>query len=655
MGRDVFISCSERDHAIADRVRADLESSGISCWYAPRDAAPGVDPETASREAIRGARVMVLILTEEANASERVIGEVGTAVGAGVTLVPYILMTGQPGKGMMFYLSTVHWLEAAGLPPEESIPFLRIRVRSILESGDGGEADHSTSAKKDYSRILKWIRPAVPLLAAAAGIILLAAGAFRGTDPGSGGEQATFVPTATPPTAGRLSDVREVMENTGEQIEGLLVIGDEYRFWWSGEEAAAPEDVAERLVSEDGNAVWRRKEDGSEIKRGTADLSFLPGLANLRTLILVAAGVDAWPDLSGLRKLERVEAYDCPLHDLEGLRNSPVTGVILRNVGQPDYTPLETCANLAELDTDILPWPKAAEDLENLSSWMKKRVMGLIIAGDRVYDPAEYDVLPAREERDQAQPATLVPKAGGTAVQIEEDGRMTDLRALEGMDNLTSLTVIRQPLENLEGVQALERLESLSLIGCGRLSGIGEVASLVELRELRLRSCEALESIDGIGGLKKLCCFELYGSEKIDRLDGLAACDLSFSNEREEGFIFGFESRTVKYYNALKKLKRLEFMRVADTDKSVWLKAVAGAAVRTLVLVDIRNQDRLEDLAQQHPEMEEMTLYGCDSLKDLSPLARVPSLRVLRIPRSSRALIRTLDRVSYSFTIELTD
>ncbi|MBP5493609.1 MAG: toll/interleukin-1 receptor domain-containing protein, partial [Lachnospiraceae bacterium] len=37
---DVFISYSSKNKNVADAIVAEFESSGIKCWYAPRDIMP---------------------------------------------------------------------------------------------------------------------------------------------------------------------------------------------------------------------------------------------------------------------------------------------------------------------------------------------------------------------------------------------------------------------------------------------------------------------------------------------------------------------------------------------------------------------------------------------------------------------------------------
>ncbi len=64
----VFISHSSRDAAVAHEPAAALEAGGVACWISGRDVAPGANYQEAIVGAIAGARALVLLLTEAANA-----------------------------------------------------------------------------------------------------------------------------------------------------------------------------------------------------------------------------------------------------------------------------------------------------------------------------------------------------------------------------------------------------------------------------------------------------------------------------------------------------------------------------------------------------------------------------------------------------------
>jgi hypothetical protein len=72
-GSDVFVSHSSKDREAADAVSRALESRGIRCWMAPRDIRPGANWGESILEAIGKVKMMVLLLSANANASPQVL------------------------------------------------------------------------------------------------------------------------------------------------------------------------------------------------------------------------------------------------------------------------------------------------------------------------------------------------------------------------------------------------------------------------------------------------------------------------------------------------------------------------------------------------------------------------------------------------------
>ncbi|MBQ9620339.1 MAG: toll/interleukin-1 receptor domain-containing protein, partial [Atopobiaceae bacterium] len=121
MAHDVFVSYSHKDKVVADAIVSYLEFKGSRCWYAPRDIVPGADWAASIMDAIRSAKVMVLLFTDYANTSTQVAREVNLAVSNGVTIIPFKMTNSMPTQGMQYYLSTVHWLDAMSSPLDQSI------------------------------------------------------------------------------------------------------------------------------------------------------------------------------------------------------------------------------------------------------------------------------------------------------------------------------------------------------------------------------------------------------------------------------------------------------------------------------------------------------------------------------------------------------
>ena len=167
---DVFISYSHKDKTVADAISARLEREGIRCWYAPRDISPGADWAASIIEAISQAKVMVLIFTDYSNASAQVLREVNNAISSGVTVIPFKLTESEPTKGMQYYLSTVHWLDAMTVPLEKSIERLYHQVDSVLNGKEYEREETQVHEKKKKWLIPVIIGAAVLIAAAGAGI-----------------------------------------------------------------------------------------------------------------------------------------------------------------------------------------------------------------------------------------------------------------------------------------------------------------------------------------------------------------------------------------------------------------------------------------------------------------------------------------------------
>ena len=71
-----FISYSSKDQEFAERLHADLQNKGVRCWFAPHDMPIGAKIIDAIDEAIRLRDKVLLILSEDAIASDWVEDEV---------------------------------------------------------------------------------------------------------------------------------------------------------------------------------------------------------------------------------------------------------------------------------------------------------------------------------------------------------------------------------------------------------------------------------------------------------------------------------------------------------------------------------------------------------------------------------------------------
>jgi PknH-like extracellular domain/TIR domain len=132
MAHDVMISHSHADKTAADAVCAALEARGIRCWIAPRDINPGRDWAASIVEAIRDARIMLLVFSQHANQSPQVRREVERAANSGKVLLPLRIEDVLPEEALQYYLGTPHWLDAITPPFEAHLEKLADACSSLL-------------------------------------------------------------------------------------------------------------------------------------------------------------------------------------------------------------------------------------------------------------------------------------------------------------------------------------------------------------------------------------------------------------------------------------------------------------------------------------------------------------------------------------------
>jgi len=145
---DVFISYASPDRSIADTVCGALERAGTTCWIAPRDVTPGEFYADAIVHGIDAAKVMVLVLSQNATASPHVVREIERATSKGRPVVSFrIDMTSMP-PALEYFLNASHWLDtsASGITP--ALPKLIDAVKRLLAPGTGPADSPSIGREK---------------------------------------------------------------------------------------------------------------------------------------------------------------------------------------------------------------------------------------------------------------------------------------------------------------------------------------------------------------------------------------------------------------------------------------------------------------------------------------------------------------------------
>ena len=88
---DVFISYKSEEFDDANSVKTILETNGISCWMAPNSIPGGSSYAVAIPQAIRSAKVLVLVMSTKTQDSKWVPKELDQAINAGITIMPFMI------------------------------------------------------------------------------------------------------------------------------------------------------------------------------------------------------------------------------------------------------------------------------------------------------------------------------------------------------------------------------------------------------------------------------------------------------------------------------------------------------------------------------------------------------------------------------------
>ena len=127
-----FVSHSSKDKLIADAICARLENQGIRCWIAPRDVDPGRDYSDQIAEALEKSAVMVMVVSSGSNSSRHVKSEIDRAFSLGQVIVPFRVENIELDKGLAYYLSKTHWLDAVSPPLEQHIDHLAATILKLF-------------------------------------------------------------------------------------------------------------------------------------------------------------------------------------------------------------------------------------------------------------------------------------------------------------------------------------------------------------------------------------------------------------------------------------------------------------------------------------------------------------------------------------------
>ena len=129
----IFVSFASIDAAVARRLVASLEGSGIPCWLAERDIAPASSYPIAITEAVKNSGAVLLVLTAAANQSPHVAREIEMAFNTRRPVLPLRIGGAMPSSDLQYFLSRCQWLDAGEELDDEELARVEARIRELLK------------------------------------------------------------------------------------------------------------------------------------------------------------------------------------------------------------------------------------------------------------------------------------------------------------------------------------------------------------------------------------------------------------------------------------------------------------------------------------------------------------------------------------------
>jgi hypothetical protein len=107
----IFITYSSKDQQVARTICTALENRGLACWISSRNVKPGQNYQEQIVRAIRGARIMVLVFTANANNSNEIKKELALASQNNLVVIPVRIEDVAPNEAFAYEFATRQWID----------------------------------------------------------------------------------------------------------------------------------------------------------------------------------------------------------------------------------------------------------------------------------------------------------------------------------------------------------------------------------------------------------------------------------------------------------------------------------------------------------------------------------------------------------------
>ena len=134
----IFITYSSKDQKVARTICTALENRGLICWISSRNVRAGQNYQEQIVKAIRGARIMVLVFTANANNSNEIKKELALASQNNLVVIPVRIEDVAPNEAFAYEFATRQWIDLFE-DWEKSMAELVELIATILDDAPAGD------------------------------------------------------------------------------------------------------------------------------------------------------------------------------------------------------------------------------------------------------------------------------------------------------------------------------------------------------------------------------------------------------------------------------------------------------------------------------------------------------------------------------------
>jgi hypothetical protein len=163
MSKEVFISHSSEDRAIAHKVYEFLKNERIDCFMDDYDLKGGAIFVEEIPKAIIGSSVVILILSMSSDNSPDVIKELELARTEKKLVVPFRIEKLRPQK-LAWVLAGITWIDAFQPPLEGPLRQLAERIKEILRPGKDAVITDTSWHEIDYEDLSPYVKERIEIL-----------------------------------------------------------------------------------------------------------------------------------------------------------------------------------------------------------------------------------------------------------------------------------------------------------------------------------------------------------------------------------------------------------------------------------------------------------------------------------------------------------